>query len=123
MLFQGNPSVTWADFAAQEALLRHNLWRKLKRGAARLPFAEELLAAYYCAFDRDTPAHVKVALIGALAYFVLPFEVIPRLLPLIGFTEEAAVLGTALRLIGRHVQPIHREAARAVLASLLDERA
>jgi uncharacterized membrane protein YkvA (DUF1232 family) len=119
-MFQGNASATWAGFAAQEALVRHILWRKLKRAAARLPFAEDLLAAYYCAFDRDTPAHVKVALIGALAYFVLPFEVIPRLLPLIGFTEEAAILGTALRLIARHIQPIHREAARAALAGLLD---
>ena len=34
---------------------------------ARLPFAEELLSAYYCAFDRETPVVVRTALIGAEA--------------------------------------------------------
>jgi uncharacterized membrane protein YkvA (DUF1232 family) len=117
MVFQGQASTTWTEFAAQQALVRLLLWRKVKRGAAKLPFAEDTLAAYYCAFDRDTPAHVKVALAGALAYFVLPFEAVPKLLPLIGFTEEAAVLATALRLVSKHIQPIHREAARAALAA------
>ena len=50
---------------------RREFWAKAKRVAARLPFAEDLLAAYYCAFDRNTPRHVHVALVGALAYFVL----------------------------------------------------
>jgi uncharacterized membrane protein YkvA (DUF1232 family) len=38
-----------------DGTLKRNFWRKLKRVAARIPFAEELLAAYYCAFDKDTP--------------------------------------------------------------------
>lgn len=38
-----------------EGALKRSFWRKLKRTAARIPFAEELLAAYYCAFDKDTP--------------------------------------------------------------------
>ena len=66
--------------------------RKLRRFAAALPFAEDLLAAYYCAFDRDTPRHVQAALVGALAYFVLPFDVIPDMMPVLGFTDDAAVL-------------------------------
>jgi uncharacterized membrane protein YkvA (DUF1232 family) len=106
---------------AEEALIRRAFWRKAKRVAARLPFAEELVAAYYCAFDHDTPLHVKVALVGALAYFALPFNAVPRLLPLIGFTEETAVLVTALRLVDGHIRPIHREAARAALARGLDQ--
>ena len=74
-------------------------WRKLKRFAARLPFAEDLLAAYYCAFDRDTPFQVKAALIGALAYFVLPFDAMPDIMPLLGFADDAAILATALRMV------------------------
>jgi uncharacterized membrane protein YkvA (DUF1232 family) len=98
-------------------------WRRAKRAAANLPFAEDLLAAYYCAFDRDTPLHVKTALVAALAYFVLPFNAVRVVLPVLGFTEDAAVLVTALRLVGGHVQPIHREAARRALASGLDGEA
>jgi len=48
-----------AAAAADEATLRERFWRKVGRLAARLPFAEDLLAAHYCAFDRQTPLQVK----------------------------------------------------------------
>jgi uncharacterized membrane protein YkvA (DUF1232 family) len=101
--------------------LRHRFWRKLKAVAARLPFVEDLLAAYYCAFDRETPRHVQVALLGALAYFVLPFDAVPDFMPLLGFTDDAAVLATAIRLVAAHIRPEHREAARRALARGLSE--
>ena len=82
------------------------------------PFAEEVLTIYYCAFDRDTPLQVKAALVGALAYFVLPFDVIPDMMPLLGFADDAAVLATALRLVASHMKPEHREAAKRAMARL-----
>src|ERR1700760_2889912 len=105
-----------ADRLAQDReSVRRRFWTKFKRVVAQLPFAEELLAAYYCAFDRQTPRHVQAALLGALAYFVLPFDFIPDMLPVLGFTDDAAVLATALRMVASHITPEHREAARAVL--------
>jgi uncharacterized membrane protein YkvA (DUF1232 family) len=103
-----------------EERLRRDFWRKAARVAARLPFAEDLLAAYYCAFDQETPAHVKAALVGALAYFVLPFDFMPDVLPLLGFTDDAAVLLTALRMVAGHLRPEHRDTARATLARMKD---
>jgi uncharacterized membrane protein YkvA (DUF1232 family) len=105
-----------AAVAREKARLRREFWPKFKRFAAQLPFAEDLVAAYFCAFDRDTPRRVQVALIGALAYFVLPFDFIPDMLPLVGFTDDAAVLATAIRLVAVHITPLHREAARRVLS-------
>jgi uncharacterized membrane protein YkvA (DUF1232 family) len=104
------------SFARDEETVRRGFWRKARRVARHLPFAEDLLAAYYCAFDRDTPLPVKAALIGALAYFVLPFDGIPDMLPLLGFADDAAVLATALRMVVGHMKPEHREAARRALA-------
>ena len=98
-----------------ETRVRRDFWTKAKRVAARLPFAEDLLAAYYCAFDQATPAHVKAALLAVLAYFVLPFDFIPDVLPLVGFTDDAAVLLTALRLVSGHMRDDHRAAAREAL--------
>jgi uncharacterized membrane protein YkvA (DUF1232 family) len=121
-------AATWneADFATldverltrDEGTVRRGFWRKLRRFASQLPFAEDLLAAYYCAFDRDTPLQVKAALVGALAYFVLPFDVIPDMLPVLGFADDAAVLATALRLVASHMKPEHREAAQRAMARL-----
>jgi uncharacterized membrane protein YkvA (DUF1232 family) len=95
--------------------VRRRFWVKFKRVVAQLPFAEDLLAAYYCAFDSQTPRHVQATLLGALAYFILPFDFIPDMLPVLGFTDDAAVLATALRLVSSHITPDHREAARAAL--------
>ena len=95
--------------------VRRNFWAKLKRFAGSLPFTEDLLAAYYCAFDRETPRHVQAALLGAIAYFILPFDFVPDMLPVLGFTDDAAILATAIRMVASHIKPEHREAARAAL--------
>jgi len=104
--------------ARERERLRREFWHKARRVAARLPFAEDLLAAYYCAFDHATPMPVKASLVGALAYFVLPFDALPDVFPLLGFTDDAAVLLTALRMVGAHMRPEHRDAARAALARI-----
>jgi uncharacterized membrane protein YkvA (DUF1232 family) len=113
----------WADerTAQDEALVRKSFWAKARHVAAGIPFAEDLVAAYFCAFDHETPLQVKAALLGALAYFVLPFDVIPDVLPMLGYTDDAAVLVTALRLVSGHVTPLHREAARRALAAGLED--
>jgi uncharacterized membrane protein YkvA (DUF1232 family) len=103
------------DLARDPESVRKRFWTKFKRVAARLPFAEDLLSAYYCAFDLRTPRHVQAALLGAIAYFILPFDFIPDMLPVLGFTDDAAVLATAIRLVAAHITPEHREAARARL--------
>jgi uncharacterized membrane protein YkvA (DUF1232 family) len=111
-----------ADRLAQDPeSLRKRFWLKLKRMAVKLPFVEDLLAAYYCAFDRQTPRHVQVALLGAIAYFVLPFDFIPDMLPILGFTDDAAILATALRMVATHITPAHHAAARAAMARGLQQ--
>ena len=105
-------------FARDEEIVRRGFWTKARKFAAQLPFAEDLLAAYYCAFDRDTPLQVKAALLGALAYFVLPFDAVPNVLPFLGFADDAAILATALRMVANHLTPAHRAAAKRTLDAL-----
>ncbi|WP_448028776.1 YkvA family protein [Bradyrhizobium liaoningense] len=101
--------------------VRRRFWRKLKRVAAHLPFAEDLLAAYYCAFDRQTPRHVQASLLGAIAYFVLPLDFVADVMPILGFADDAAVLATAIRMVASHITNEHREAARAALKRGVEE--
>ena len=124
----GHDTASWEDaealasrFAADEQEVRRGFWRKLRRLAAHLPFAEDLIAAHYCAFDRQTPLKVKAVLVGALAYFVLPADVIPDILPVVGYTDDAAVLAAAIKLVASHITPAHREAARRALARMRGE--
>jgi uncharacterized membrane protein YkvA (DUF1232 family) len=121
-------AASWQDIAAltrrmagNEWELQRDFWRKLKGAVASLPFAEDLLAAYYCAFDRQTPIHVKAVLLGAIAYFILPTDFIPDYIPVIGYTDDAAVLAGAIKLVTLHITADHREAARSALARLRSE--
>jgi uncharacterized membrane protein YkvA (DUF1232 family) len=108
------------DSARDETIVRRGFWRKLRRRAARIPFAEDLLTAYYCALDRHTPHHVRAVLLGALAYFVLPVDALPDVLPVLGFTDDAAVLAGAIRLVWSHIEPAHRAAAGDALSRLTE---
>lgn len=101
-----------------ERIARDGLWRKLRRFAGRIPFAVDLVAAYYCARDPATPFRARAILIAAVAYFVLPIDAVPDALTVIGFTDDAAVLAAAIGVAGAHITPAHREAARRAL--LLD---
>jgi uncharacterized membrane protein YkvA (DUF1232 family) len=104
-----------SEFARDAELVRRRFWTKAKRFAAEIPFAEDLVTAYYCAFDRETPVPVKAALVGALVYFILPYDVVPDVLPVLGFADDAAVLATAIRMVTAHIRPEHRDAARAAI--------
>ena len=106
------------QLSRDEATVRSGFWRKLGQLASKIPFAEDLLTAYYCAFDRETPMHVRATLLTALAYFVMPFDGLPDILPIMGMADDAAVLGTALKLVFDHIRPAHRTAARETLANL-----
>jgi len=107
-----------ARTAEDEAKVRRGFWKKLRRTAAGIPFAQDATAAYYAALDRRTPLKVRATLLAALAYFVLPTDAVPDIFPMLGFTDDAAVLMTALRLISSEVNPQHHAAAREAIEKL-----
>lgn len=95
--------------------LARGLVPKLVRLAGKLPFADDLAAAYFAARDPLTPVKAKAILFGAAAYFVMPVDVIPDVVVGLGFTDDATVLATALSVVGMHVKDRHRSLARKVL--------
>ena len=106
--------------ARDERIVREGFWRTLRRFIGTIPFAEDAVAAYYCAIDRRTPLHARAILLGAVAYFVTPFDVIPDIVAGLGLTDDATVLATAIAVAGAHIKVEHREAARRVL--LIEKR-
>ena len=104
-----------ARYAADQATVAAGFRDKLRDAAGRIPFVEDALAAYYCALDRGTPVQVKAVLMGALAYFVLPSDMIPDFILGLGFTDDAAVLYAAIRTVAPNIRAHHRTRARAAL--------
>ncbi|MEQ8266019.1 MAG: YkvA family protein [Parvibaculum sp.] len=104
-----------AVMARNEEAVREGFWKKMTRVAGKIPFAEEAAAAWYCARDPATPMRVKATLLAALAYFVLPTDIIPDFIAAFGFTDDATVLMAAVGLVSSHMKPQHRKAAREAL--------
>ena len=95
--------------------VRRKFWSTFRKAARYVPFASDLVAAYYCALDPQTPHRVRAVLLGALAYFVLPFDAIPDFLVGIGFSDDVTVLLAAIAMVRSHITAEHREAARQAL--------
>lgn len=99
-----------------ETRVKRGFWPALKRVARNVPFAEDLVAAYYCALDPKTPRRVKVVLYGALAYFVLPIDALPDLIPFLGYTDDMALLAAAITSVATSIKDEHRQRAHETLS-------
>ena len=103
-----------------EMRVNKGFWPKLARTAARIPFADQVIAVYYAARDPETPTAAKGLMLGALAYFVMPIDAIPDVLAGIGFTDDAAVIAAVIATLGAHIRPRHRDAAQKVQDQMRD---
>ncbi len=99
----------------QKRFVESEFWRAVKRGARRVPFIDEVVAAYFCAMDPATPMRVRGILLAALAYFILPLDAIPDFLLLFGFSDDIAVLTAAFASVRGEITEAHRAAARDAL--------
>lgn len=74
-------------------------------------FARQIVAIYYTLKDESTPDNVRAIILAVLAYFILPFDVIPDIIFGIGFTDDVGVLAFAWGFIIGSVKPEHWKAA------------
>jgi uncharacterized membrane protein YkvA (DUF1232 family) len=101
------------DEARNEQLVREGFGAKAKRYLNYLPLAQETVALYFCLLDARTPLWVKGTAAAALAYFILPVDAIPDLLPVVGLGDDASVLAAALAAVSAHITDEHRARAKA----------
>lgn len=106
-----------SEFRTRREKVKRGFWKTARRAARNIPFMDEVVAAYFCALDEKTPMRVRMTLMAALAYFVLPFDVVPDMLVGIGFTDDIAVLMAALTAVRSHITQAHRIAAHDALNS------
>ncbi|MBT8443124.1 MAG: DUF1232 domain-containing protein [Gammaproteobacteria bacterium] len=92
-------------------------WTKLARFArvAGRNVVEKALWLYYAAESPATPKWAKVTVYGSLAYFILPVDLVPDLLPVAGYTDDLAVLGAAVGAIAFQIDANVRAQAAMTL--------
>ena len=73
------------------------------------------LILYYTLKRKDLPAKTRAIILGALGYFILPADVIPDIVPVLGFTDDMGILAAALAAVAMYVDDEARAKADAAL--------
>lgn len=96
-----------------------SFWKKIgrvtkKAGATVL---RPVFTLYYMLQDEKVPLQHKAYIVGVLGYFILPFDFIPEsVLPIIGFTDDVAVMTFALKILKDSITPeVRRKADQKIL--------
>ncbi|EPQ8265077.1 YkvA family protein [Vibrio alginolyticus] len=97
-------------------------WRKMKGSVKKA--GEEIavmgIKSWLAMTDSNTSVRHKAILGGALAYFVLPTDMVPDLLAGVGFTDDMAALTLAANSVGNAITDEHEERAREKLSSMVE---
>ena len=110
-----------ATVRVNEERVREGFLPKIRKVAAKIPFAVDALSVWWAARDPETPMAAKGMMLAGLAYFVLPTDALPDILPVIGFTDDAAVIAALVAILGKTLKPRHKEAAEAFLSRLSND--
>lgn len=93
--------------------------RIAKRAGAKLVYAALIL--FYTLQSDKVSAKDKAIIIGALGYMISPLDVVPDAVPIVGLTDDMAVLLYVLKKIWVDVEPEIKEKAKEKWAKWFDE--
>lgn len=84
---------------------KEGFWAKMHEFIGRVPFARQAVALFYMIKDPRADLGVKGAAVLALLYFISPVDAIPDVVPVAGLMDDAAVISTALMILGGLIKP------------------
>ena len=93
------------------------LWKKVGRiaGKAGIKLIYYVLLLYYVLADPSTPQRYRMVIMGALGYFILPFDLVPDLLPFAGMADDWAALIAAVSFVASAISPDIKARAKGKL--------
>ena len=88
-----------------------NFWKLV----AKVPFARNAVEMYYALIDSNTSVNAKIIVASALAYFVFPMDIVPDIIPIVGFADDAAAIAAAYKAISSQITEEHKKKAEELL--------
>ena len=93
--------------------------RIAKRAGSKLVYSSLIL--YYTLQSKEVSLKDKAMVVGALGYLISPLDVMPDAIPIVGLTDDLAVLGFVINKIWGQVPLTVREKAKIKLSTWFDE--
>ena len=99
------------------------LWDKVTNNAKSVGkvLIYKAFQLYYVAQNPNCPMKVKAGILGALGYLISPIDFIPDLIPILGYTDDAAAIAAALALAQFYIDDDVKYKAKQKMANLLGE--
>mgnify|MGYP000437806573 FL=1 len=99
------------------------LWDKIRKNIAKIgvKVIYQALLLYYVAQSPNCPSKIKAGIIGALGYLISPIDLIPDIMPGIGYADDAAAIATAVALAQIYITDEIKAQAKAKITDLLGE--
>jgi len=79
-----------------------------------------VMIVYTLLRDSEVPTKVKVVLMAALGYLILPTDLICDLLPIIGFTDDVAFLTYVISSASEYITPEIKEKAKEKMGNWIN---
>ena len=101
----------------ESSTLDENIIIKILIRAGRT-IAKPALEVLEMALDPFTPTQVRISLMAALAYLIMPFDLFPDFMPLVGYSDDFVALSAVLSIWSRYMTPSIRARAERKLNKL-----
>ena len=76
-----------------------------------------VLLLHYVLKSPNVSIEDKAKIYGALGYFILPIDLIPDYIPIVGYSDDVAALAYALHAVWKNVTPEIKQQAQQKLRS------
>jgi len=98
-----------------------DLFKKLKKvsGGLGSQVLYYVLMLYFLIADKSIPMKVRLAFVAALGYFILPADLITDFLPVIGYTDDMALLTFVIGNATNYISPEIKEKAELMRAAII----
>lgn len=108
---------------SQEHYSEEGLWDKLKAVGkkAGLKVIYLVLVLYYTVSADSTPVTKKSIIYGALGYFILPIDLVPDAIPVVGFSDDLTALVACVAAVSMCITPAIKAQAEAKLKTWFGE--
>ena len=101
----------------ESSAVEENIIIKILIKAGRT-IAKPSLEVLEMAIDPLTPSQVRISLMAALAYLIMPFDLFPDFMPLVGFSDDFVALTAVLSIWSKYMTPSIRTRAERKLNKL-----
>jgi len=98
-----NKDVFEAEVLESSVIDEGNL-KKILLTAGRV-IAKPALEGFELIIDNSTPTQVRISIIGALTYLIVPIDLIPDFVPVSGFTDDLVALTAVISLWQHYITP------------------